>query len=181
VCSTPTSRCRDLSSHHDWCRRDVDQCVVKRSLARIQWSNYRSSHGHHVSSPWLIHHHRSQPPDAPVVHAAGWRLAYWTDVKGSQLVRHVTGLWTPLRLMWSSSGYRRRHESAIKLITVMVTPFKLSMCSVPPLHDTPKPPFVSVVPPSIAKNTGFFLIGGHQRRRAVQPRGQTFLRLVIVV
>ena len=47
-------------------------------------------------------------------------------------------------------GYRRRRDSTIKLTTVMVTPFKLSLPSVPPLRYAPKPPFVSLVQPLIA-------------------------------
>jgi hypothetical protein len=155
VCSPPTSLRRDSSSRHDWCHWDVDQWSGKRSLARIRWSSYRSSHGHHVSSPCFIHHRHSKPPDASAVHTAGWRLSCWTAIKGSRYVRHVTGLWTPLRLTWSSSGYRQRRDSAIKLTTVMVTPFKLSLLSVPPLRYAPRPTFVSPVPPLVAKNTGF--------------------------
>jgi hypothetical protein len=60
-----------------------------------------------------------------------------------------------LTLTWSSSGYRRRRDSAVKLITIMVTPFKLSLLLVLPLRYAPKPPFVSNVPSSIAKNNGF--------------------------
>jgi hypothetical protein len=68
---------------------------------------------------------------------------------------HVIGLWTPLRLTWSFSGYRRRSESATKLLTVGVTSFKLSLRSAPPLCYTPKPPFVPTILPLIAQNIGF--------------------------
>jgi hypothetical protein len=41
------------------------------------------------------------------------------------------------------------------LTTVVVTPLKLSFLSVSPIRYAPKPPFVSPIPPSVAKNTSF--------------------------
>jgi hypothetical protein len=61
----------------------------------------------------------------------------------------------PLRLTWSFSGCRRRRELAIKLPTIGVTSFKLSLRSAPPLRYVPKPPLVPAIPPLIAENVGF--------------------------
>jgi hypothetical protein len=42
------------------------------------------------------------------------------------------------------------------LTTLVVTPFKLSLPSALPLCYTPKPPFVFLVQPLVAKNNRFF-------------------------